>query len=102
MIKLTELNVWEKLSSPYGNSSEIPGLLARLSDKLDKVIADEIVWEYIYHQGSIYENTLATLPHLLNIIEKSDDLGFNLDLISSLGVVYIYLDGYSSNSRLKF
>jgi len=93
MIKLEELNIWEKLSSPYGNSSEIPSLLIELSKTHDKTIADEVIWEYIYHQGSIYENTLATVPYLLNIIEKSDDLEFNLDLISSLGVVLIDLDG---------
>ncbi|WP_025663133.1 hypothetical protein [Aquimarina megaterium] len=92
MIRLDELHIWKKLSSPYGNSEVIPSLIDKLSKTLDKKIADELIWEHIYHQGSVYENTLATVPHLLKIIEKSDNIEFNLDIIASLGVVLIDLD----------
>ncbi|MBG6130343.1 hypothetical protein IWQ47_001574 [Aquimarina sp. EL_43] len=92
MIRLDELHIWKKLSSPYGNSEVIPSLIDKLSKTLDKKIVDELIWEHIYHQGSVYENTLATVPHLLKIIEKSDNIEFNLDIIASLGVVLIDLD----------
>ncbi|MCO6162560.1 hypothetical protein [Flavobacterium sp. NRK F7] len=95
MIGLEEVEIWKKLSSPFGNSEEIPQLLLQLSKTLDKKIADEIIWEYVYHQGSVYENTLATVPHLLKIIESSNNLEFNLDVIASLGVVLIDLDNDS-------
>ncbi|EZH73432.1 hypothetical protein ATO12_15950 [Aquimarina atlantica] len=95
MIRLDELHIWKKLSSPYGNSELIPSLINELSKTLDKKIADELIWEYIYHQGSVYENTLATIPYLLKIIEESDNIEFNLDVIASLGVVLIDLDNIS-------
>jgi len=99
MINLNELNIWKKLTSPYGNSEDIPSLILELSKTEKKEIADELVWEYIYHQGSIYENTLATTPHLLKIISESDDNNFKLDIISSLGVVFIDIDeNYNFNN----
>ncbi|QKX04066.1 hypothetical protein HN014_03805 [Aquimarina sp. TRL1] len=95
MIRLDELHIWKKLSSPYGNSELIPSLIDKLSKTLDKKIADELIWEHIYHQGSVYENTLATVPHVLKIIEKSDNVEFNLNMIACLGVVLIDLDNIS-------
>ena len=56
MINLGEVNIWEKLSSPYGNSGDIPDLISLLSKTHKKEIADKLIWDYIYHQGSIYEN----------------------------------------------
>lgn len=92
MLKLEPLHIWEKLSSPYGNSEEIPALLSELSKTYDKEIADELLWEYIYHQGSVYENTFATFPYLLKIACESDKLTFKLDIIVSLGVVLVDYD----------
>ncbi|MEW7280387.1 hypothetical protein ABW636_17485 [Aquimarina sp. 2201CG1-2-11] len=100
MIQLDELHIWKKLSSPYGNSEVIPSLIHELSKTLNKKIADELIWEHIYHQGSVYENTLATIPHLLKIIEESDNIEFNLDVIASLGVVLIYLDNISELEQI--
>jgi len=91
MIDLDEISIWGNLSSPYGNSEDIPLLLVELSDSYDKALADEIIWEYIYHQGSVYENTLATIPHLIQIIEESKSNAFNIDILASLGVVLIDL-----------
>ncbi|TPN84614.1 hypothetical protein [Aquimarina algicola] len=95
MIGLDEIHIWKNLSSPYGNSEEIPSLILKLSKTLDKKDADELIWEYIYHQGSVYENTLATILHLLKIVEESNNIEFNLDVIASLGVVLIDLDNKS-------
>ncbi len=98
MIQLEETTIWSKLSSPYGNSVEIPTLIIELSKTNKKEVADELIWEYIYHQGSTYENTLATLPHLLKIIKESNDEVFKMDLVLSLGIVLI---GYEETSDLN-
>lgn len=97
MLALDNIHIWEKLSSPYGNSGEIPALLMALAHTPSKAIADELVWEYIYHQGSVYENTLATVPHLIQIIQNSANETFNLDLLISLGIV---LWGFDDSSDL--
>lgn len=96
MIQLDEATVWKELSGPYGNSKEIPSLILALSNTNKKEVADELIWEYIYHQGSVYENTLATVPHLLKIIRESKDDDFKLDLILSLGTVLIGFDENTS------
>lgn len=92
MLKLEKIDIWEKLSSPYGNSEKIPALLSELSKNNDKKIADELLWEYIYHQGSVYENTFTTFPHLLKIACESDNTTFKLDIIISLGIVLVDYD----------
>lgn len=97
MIKLSELNIWSKLSGPYDNSNEIPSLILKLSETFDKQIADEIIWEYIYHQGTRYQNTLATLPHLLEVIDISNDISFKLDLLISLGIVLVGIEPTNLN-----
>lgn len=97
MIALNELNIWEKLSSPYGNSEELPLLIAELSKTYTKDLADKIIWEYIYHQGSVYQNTLVTIPHILNIAKNSDKR-LKFDLILSLGIVLVGFDKASSLS----
>lgn len=97
MLTLDKVHIWEKLDGPYGNSGDIPALLSALAHAPSKAIADELVWEYIYHQGSVYENTLATVPHLIQIIQHSTDEAFNLDLLISLGIV---LWGFDDSSDL--
>jgi hypothetical protein len=95
MLALDKIPIWEKLDGPYGNSGDIPNLLLTLAHAPSKTIADELVWEYIYHQGSVYENTLATVPHLIQIIQRSANEAFNLDLLISLGIVLWGFDGSS-------
>lgn len=97
MLALDKIHIWEKLDGPYGNSGDIPDLLLTLAHAPNKAVADELVWEYIYHQGSVYENTLATVPYLLQTIQQSTDEAFNLDLLISLGIV---LWGFDDSSDL--
>ncbi len=92
MIRLDETVIWKQLSGPYGNSEEIPPLIADLAETNKKEIADQLIWEYLYHQGTVYECTLASIPHLLKIANESSDPDFKLDLILSLGTVLIGLD----------
>lgn len=102
MIKLEQLDVWSKLSSPYGNSEEIPSLLLKLFQTPTKDIADKIIWEYIYHQGTIYENTLATVPYLIQLIDKTNNIDFKFDLLLSLGIVLVGLDSSSNLDKEIF
>lgn len=98
MIQLDETVIWKQLSGIYGNSEEIPPLISELAKTNKKETADELIWEYLYHQGSIYESTLASIPHLVKIIKDSDNDTFKMDLILSLGTVLI---GYDSSSTLE-
>lgn len=100
MIELDELNIWSKLSGPYENSEEIPSLILTLSKTFDKKIADEIIWEYIYHQGTRYENTLVTIPYLLKVIDSSNDIKFKFDLILSLGILLIGIEPTNLNETI--
>lgn len=92
MLKLIDLDEWSKLNSPFGNSEVVTALIKQLENTYSEEILDEICWEYIYHQGSLYQVTFATLPYLINICEKSTDLNFKLKSLSNIGVIIAELD----------
>lgn len=92
MIQLNELDIWKELNSPYGNSNEIPNLILELYKTNSTEIADTIIWEYIYHQGTIYENTLATVPHLLDVSKNTDNNNLKINVLLSLGIVLVGID----------
>lgn len=96
MIQLNELNIWKELNSPYGNSDEIPSLIIELKKTNKKELVDKIIWEYIYHQGSVSENTIVTIPHLLEIAKTTKDINFKIDLLLSVGIVLIGFDEFSN------
>ena len=89
MLRLDEIEIWENLSGPYNTSGEIPPLISKLSQTNDMEIANEIIRHYISHQGSTYDSTLATVPHLVKIIRESKDDSFKIELIPSLCIVLI-------------
>jgi hypothetical protein len=92
MLPLTDLDIWKQLENPYGNSVEIPSLIERLENSFSLEILDEICWEYIYHQNSLYEATFATIPYLISICEKSDDPNYNMTTFFNIGVILSELD----------
>ncbi len=89
MIALDRLDIWEKLSGPYNTSRDIPNLIKELSNSFSKEVFDEIVWEYIYHQNTVYESTFATIPYLLDIMDKSDSIDYKLESIICIGILLI-------------
>jgi len=92
MLNLDEIEFWRELESPYGNSEEIPFLIQKLLKTKSKETANELIWEYIYHQGSVYENTIAAFPHLVDLIKNCKLGHFKMDLILSLGIVLLGFD----------
>lgn len=92
MLNLADLATWEKLESPFENSQEIPTLIGRLTNSFSIEILNEICWEYIYHQNTLYEATIATVPHLVAICEKAEDRNYRMATFINLGAILCELD----------
>lgn len=92
MLPLTDPDTWKQLENPYGNSADLPALIAELEKSFSTEILNEICWEYIYHQNSLYEATFATIPHLIRICEKSTDPNFKMAAFMNMGVILAELD----------
>ena len=80
MLALDQLHIWQQLDSPYGNSADLPSLLSQITENEDIAIVNEIIWDYIYHQGSVYQNTLATVPHLLATAQNTHNIDLKMEL----------------------
>ncbi len=91
MIPLEE-KYWKNFSSPYGDSSELPTLLKKLDSNYTEELSNEIFWEYIYHQNTLYQSTIASFPYLFKIITKEENKSIRLDGYISLGVIIAELD----------
>lgn len=91
MIPLEE-KYWKEFSNPYGSSDELPALLQQLDNRFEQKLFDVICWEYIYHQGSLYQATIAAFPYLLKVIIKEENRAIQLDAYTSLGVIIAGLD----------
>ncbi|GEM_PF-1974948 len=92
MVKLDEIKTWEKLNSPSVNSGKIPALIKELNIAYSSQILDELCWECIYHQNSLYEVTFAAVPYLIDFCESTNNKGHKLDLFLNLGVILCELD----------
>ena len=92
MLKLTDIDSWTKLTSPYENSGGIPVLIEQLGNTYSGKTLDEICWEYIYHQQSLYEVTFATFPYLIGFCETTTDVSFKLKAFINLGLILSELD----------
>jgi len=92
MLKLTDIDTWTKLTSPYDNSRDIPVLIEQLEKTYSEKTLDEICWEYIYHQQSLYEVTFAAFPYLLDFCETATDFSFKLKAFINLGLILSELD----------
>lgn len=59
---------WSELKHAYGAASDIPGLLARLSE-LPSACGDEepwfSLWSALAHQGDVYSASFAAVPHVI-------------------------------------
>ncbi|MBK6510724.1 MAG: hypothetical protein IPG64_25480 [Haliea sp.] len=63
---------WQKLNHAYGNASDIPQLLSKLSAYPDETNYEEepwfSLWSSLYHQGTIYSASFATVPEIVKLI----------------------------------
>lgn len=53
--------VWGVLYGPYG-VEDVPGALRRLSEGWDTAVAEDLFWERLHHQETLYPVTYAALP----------------------------------------
>jgi hypothetical protein len=92
MLPLTALDIWKQLENPFGNSENIPALIGKLNNSISTEILDEICWEYIYHQNSLYEATFATIPYLVSICEKNASPDYKMATFINLGIILSEMD----------
>ncbi|NML40597.1 hypothetical protein HHL17_25600 [Chitinophaga sp. G-6-1-13] len=78
---------WQFLGGPYGIDENLPEAIAELKSAYSKELLDEIIWERIYHQDTLYENTFAAIPHLLELVANGADPEMQADILCSLAVL---------------
>jgi hypothetical protein len=93
MVSLNDTALWAKMDSPYGEADAVPALIEKLQQTQDPELLDEICWEHIYHQNSLYEVTFATVPYLIELCEQAIDDNFRVRAYLNLGVILCELDG---------
>lgn len=108
MLDLNDLETWNKIDNPFHNSKNIPLLIKKLKQTFDKEILAELIFEYMYHQGTLYEATFATFPYLIEICESSNDLNYHLEtLLNSTACLAEFnekdeLEAIFENSKCSF
>lgn len=62
---------WSAVSHAHGHANDVPALLrALVSDESDhRGFALQLLFETIWHQGTIYQATAQTIPFLYNLLE---------------------------------
>lgn len=78
---------WKFLSGPYGIDESLSEAIAELKSDYAKELLDDIVWERIYHQNTLYENTFAAIPHLLELAANGANPAMQADILCSLAVL---------------
>lgn len=85
MLSLTSTK-WELLDGPYGNGGHIPSLITSLQQNYDQEQANELYYEELYHQNTIYSCTYAAVPYLAQMALDSSDLRTQLDITMVCGM----------------
>lgn len=85
MLSLTNAK-WELLYGPYGNDGHIPSLITSLQQNYDQEQADELYYENLYHQNTIYPCTYAAVPYLVQMALDSSDLHIQMDIYIVCGM----------------
>src|SRR6266540_1614114 len=60
---------WTTLEHAYGNAADVPALLASLSPDPQTEVWEEL-WSRLFHQGTVYSASFATLPALVDVAER--------------------------------
>lgn len=60
---------WSRLKHAYGNASDVPALLARLSPEPQGDVWDQL-WSRLCHQGTVHSASFAALPILVDVAEQ--------------------------------
>lgn len=64
--------VWTRLYGPYG-VQDVAGDIGRLLVDWDKTVADELFWERLHHQETLYPVTYAALPWLREVVRQKPE-----------------------------
>ncbi|ASA19445.1 hypothetical protein [Paenibacillus donghaensis] len=76
--------VWSRLHGPFGSAGPVPELLKQLGHSYIAEVKDELYWEHLFHQNTLYPATYAAFPYLAEIACRTADLEVKLDIYSGL------------------
>ncbi|MEJ8303554.1 hypothetical protein [Saccharibacillus sacchari] len=84
---MLELNdpVWSRLVTAYGDGEEAAQLLRRLSTDAEDAGLRQELFELLLHQDTTYSATLAAMPYLAKMAERTEDMETLVDLYISCG-----------------
>ncbi|ETT50039.1 hypothetical protein C162_12411 [Paenibacillus sp. FSL R7-269] len=95
--------VWEELHGPFGSAKAVPVLLQQLQEDYTSEVKDELYWEHLFHQDTIYSITFAALPYLSQLARQSDNPEVKLDIYATCGIfVTNQLTVHSGNLPAEF
>ncbi|MED1785138.1 hypothetical protein P4V43_25290 [Brevibacillus fortis] len=77
---------WEKLQGPYGFSDRVPALIQHIQHDYFSEEKEELYWELLYHQNTIYPCTYAAVPYLVEIALKTQRPDILLDIFVTCGI----------------
>lgn len=78
--------VWQQLHGPFGPAEAVPGLLQQLQKEYSTEVKDQLYWEHLFHQDTIYSSTYAALPYLAELAGQSADPEVKLDIYVTCGI----------------
>ncbi|MGG4454355.1 hypothetical protein [Brevibacillus porteri] len=78
--------VWGKLQGPYGLSDRVPALIKHIQHDYFSEEKEELYWELLYHQNTIYPCTYAAVPYLVEIALKTESADILLDIFITCGM----------------
>ncbi|TQK63784.1 hypothetical protein FB479_103654 [Brevibacillus sp. AG162] len=78
--------VWGKLQGPYGYSDSVPTLIQHIQHDYFSEEKEELYWELLYHQNTIYPCTYAAVPYLVEIALKTGSPDILLDIFITCGI----------------
>lgn len=78
-------NHWSELDHAYGDASDLPALLRRLSAGDGSVMSE--IFGSVCHQGSIYGASYASVPHLAAAAKAVSDPGLRAEILVLVGLI---------------
>ncbi|WP_409178853.1 hypothetical protein [Brevibacillus fortis] len=78
--------VWGTLQGPYGFSDRVPALIQHIQHDYFSEEKEELYWELLYHQNTIYPCTYAAVPYLVEIALKTESPDILLDIFITCGI----------------
>ncbi|MER5542780.1 HEAT repeat domain-containing protein [Streptomyces sp. NPDC002589] len=80
---------WASLQHAYGSAEDVPGWLRALAsaDTAERATALDGMYGALYHQGCVYDSTLACVPFLLSLVAREElpDRGGIVELLVGIG-----------------